>query len=66
MNEVLKLCTTIEDKTSRLTLYDFFEYDVSIEAGTFNMDNSEFDNAAISLLSVDELNKYAIEIEVNM
>ena len=66
VNEVLKLCTTIEDKTSRLTLYDFFEYDVSIEAGTFNMDNSEFDNAAISLLSVDELKKYAIEIEVNM
>lgn len=65
VNEVLKLCTTIEDKASRLTLYDFFEYDVSIEAGTFNMDNSEFDNAAISLLSVDELKKYTIEIELN-
>lgn len=64
VNEILKLCTTIEDKTSRLTLYEFLDYNVSIEAGIFNMDQSEFNDAAISLLSVDELKKYAVEIEV--
>lgn len=65
VNDILKLFTVIEEEgRSRQRFYTFLEFDPSIEAGIFNMNLTEFNDAAISLLSVDELKKYAVEIEV--
>ena len=65
VNDILKLFTAIEEEgRSRQTFYTFLEFDSSIEASKFGLTLTEFYDAAISLLSIDELKKYAVEFEV--
>ena len=62
ITSILKLFTTVEEKQSRLMLYEFFEYDTNIEAKIYNMDPTEFNAAAVSILELDDLKVFASEI----